>query len=237
MRSKEHCFLRSPEWHALLWQSPVWPFQNLLSRTLGLRSRLLANLVELPSLVLYCSRMREEYEDQAQWNERLPSFIHTASAMSDNVKKWITAEAEPLFFPNTSAQPIIRRHMEYPDILSSVLDCVANIALLTLGKVLRFLCDTRPQWSTLPEQTKQYQLECSEFFEDVETLEQRRQRATTAFEFVQRKSYLHAKPLEFALRSAHASGFGGSIDLLDRREAYVGSDHLSKWLSTYLRTA
>ena len=115
--------------------------------------------------------------------------------------------------------------MEYPGILSSVLDCVANIAILTLGKILRFLCNTRSQWSSLPEQTNQYQLECSEFIEDVETIEQRRQRAMTAFEFVQRKSCLRAKPLEFGLRSAHASGFGGSIDLLDRREAYFGSDH------------
>ena len=145
--------------------------------------------------------------------------------MSDNVKKWIMAEAEPLFLHNPSTQPIIRRHMEYPDIISGVLDCVANMTLLTLGKILRFLCNARLQWSILPEQTKQYQLECSELLDDAETIEQRRQRVTKAFDFVQRKSYLAAKPLEFGLRSAHYSGFGGSIDLLDRREAYAGSDH------------
>lgn len=206
-------------------QSPVWPFQNLLSRTLGLRARLLANLVELPSLILYCSRMREEHEGQTQWNERLPSLIHTASTMSDKVKKWIIAEAEPLFLPNASTQPILRRHMEYPDIISGVLDCVANMTLLTLGKILRFLCNARPQWSVLPEQIKQYQLECSELLDDAETIDQRRQRVTTAFDFVQRKSYLSAKPLEFGLRSAHSSGFSSSSDLLDRREAYAGSGH------------
>ena len=168
--------------------------------------------------------MREDHEDQAQWNERLPSLIHTASTMSDNVKNWIAAEAEPLFLSNVSTQPIIRRHVEYPDVISGVLDCVANMTLLTLGQVLRFLCNARRQWSILPEQTKQYQLEGSELLDDAETIEQRRQRVTTAFDFVQRKSHLFAKPLEFGLRSPQSSGFGGSIDLLDRREAYAGSD-------------
>ena len=169
--------------------------------------------------------MREDHEDQAQWNERLPSLIHTAFTISNNVKRWITAEAEPLFLPNASTQPIIRRHMEYPDIISGVLDCVANMTLLTLGKILRFLCNARAHWSILPEQTKQYQLECSELLDDAETIEQRSQRVTAAFDFVQRKSYLSAILLEFGLRSAHSSGFSGSIDLLNRREAYAGSDH------------
>ena len=105
--------------------------------------------------------------------------------------------------------------MEYPDIISGVLDCVANVTLISLGKILRFLCNARPQWSILSEQTKQYQLECSELLDDAEAIEQRRQRVTTAFAFVQRKSYLSAKPLEFGLRSAHSSGFSGSMDLLD----------------------
>ena len=97
--------------------------------------------------------------------------------------------------------------------ISGVLDCVANMTLVTLGKILRFLCNARPQWSTLPDQTKRYQLECSELLDDAETIEERRRRAITAFDFVQRKCYLSAKLLEFGLRSAQSSGFGGSIDL------------------------
>ena len=105
--------------------------------------------------------------------------------------------------------------MEYPNIIAAVLDCVANMALLTLGKILRFLCHARLRWSTLPEQAKQHQLECSEFFDNPETIEQRRQRTMTAFDFVKGNSYLAAQPLEFGLRSVDSSGFGGSIDLLD----------------------
>ena len=143
--------------------------------------------------------------------------------MSANIKKWITAEAEPLFLSNASLQQIIQGHMEYPNMMSGVLDCVANMALVTLGKILRFLLHARLQWSTLPEQAMQYQLENSELLEYPETVEQRRQRAMTAFDFVKGKSYLAAKPLEFGLREAESSGFGGSIDLLDRRDGDVGS--------------
>lgn len=135
--------------------------------------------------------------------------------MSDNVKTWITAEAEPLFSSTAPSQQSVPGHMVYPNIISAVLDCVANMALLTLGKILRFLCHARLRWSTLPEQAKQHQLECSEFLDNPETIEQRRQRAMTAFDFVKGNSYLAAQPLEFGLRSVDSSGFGGSIDLSD----------------------
>lgn len=141
--------------------------------------------------------------------------MRNASTMSDNVKTWITAEAEPLFYSTAPSQQIVLGHVEYPNIISAVLDCVANMALLTLGRTVRFLCHARLRWSTLPEQAKQHQLECSEFLDKPEIMEQRRQRAMTAFEFVKRNSSLAAQPLEFGLRSVDSSGFGGSIDLLD----------------------
>ena len=182
-------------------------------------------MVELPSLVLYCSRMSEDHEDQAQWNKRLPSLIHTASTMSRDVKSWITAEAEPLFLSHASSQRTNQGYLQYPEIISAVLDCVANSTLLTLGKILSFLCHSRLRWSTLPEQAEQYELECSELLDAAETMEQRRQRVITAFDFVQKKSYLAARPLEFGLRSVNSSGVIDSIDLLDNLEAYVKFGH------------
>ena len=142
--------------------------------------------------------------------------------MSDDVKRWIVAEAEPLFFPNISSQQVIQVHIVYPDIISGVLDCVANMALLTIGRILRSLCHARLRWSTQPEQTEQSRRESSQLMDSPETIEQRRQRAMTAFDFVRGKSCLAAKPLEFGLRQVHSSGFSDPVDILDGREGNRG---------------
>ena len=135
--------------------------------------------------------------------------------MSEEVKKWITAEAEPLFLSSAFSQRGIKGHIEYPDILSGVLDCVANTALLTINNILRFLCHTRLGSSSRPGRSRQYRLNTSQLLDNQETIEQRRQRATTAFDFVQGKSDLAAKPLAFGLRQVHSSGFSSSVDDLD----------------------
>ena len=152
-------------------------------------------------------------------DERLHSLMHKASTMSDDVKKWMTGEAEPLLLSNASSQQVIQGHIEYPDIISGVLDCVANMALLTLAKILRSLYHARLRWSTLPEQIK---LESNALLDNPETIEQRRQRAITAFDFVRGNSYLAAKPLEFGLRQVDSSGFNFSVNAPDEREGCVG---------------
>lgn len=144
-----------------------------------------------------------------RWDGRLDSLLHQASKMSDVVKKWITAEAEPLFLSNASSQRVFQGYIEYPDVVSGVLDCVANTDLLTIGNILRFLCHARLRPS------EQRRLETSPLLDSQETIEQQRQRARTAFEFVQGESELAAKPLDFGLRQSHSSGFSGSIDVLD----------------------
>ena len=199
-------------------QSPVWPFQNLQSQILGLRSRLLAILVDAPSLVLECSRIHEDQLYRTQSDVRTDSMIHKASKMSDDVKKWITTQAEPLFLSNSSSHQVIQGHVEYPDLISAILDCVANTALLTISNILRFLCHARLRSSSLPGQQRQSHLEASQLLDDQETIEQWRQRAMTAFGFVQGKSEFAAKPLAFGLQQVHSSGFSGSIDVLDRLE-------------------
>lgn len=145
-------------------------------------------------------------------------MIHIASKMSDDVKKWITTEAEPLFLSNSSPQQVIQGHVEYPDLMSAILDCVAHTALLTIRNILRFLCHARLRSMSLPGQKRQHQLEASQLLEDSKTIEQWRQRAMTAFEFVQSKSEFAAKPLAFGLQQINSSGFGDSIDVLDDPE-------------------
>lgn len=141
--------------------------------------------------------------------------MHKAYEMSDRVKKWTTVEAEPLFLSNASSQRVIQGHIEYPDIISGILDYVANTALLTLSDMLRFLYHIRLRSSILPGRSGQHRLESSQLLDNQETIEQRRQRAMRAFNFVQGESDIAAKPLDFGLRQVHLSRFSGSIDILD----------------------
>jgi len=133
--------------------------------------------------------------------------------MFDDVKKWLTVEAEPLFLSYASSQQVIQEHINYPDIISGVLDCVANTALLTIDKILRFLCHARLRSSSLAGRSRQQQLETSQLLNDPEIIEKWRQRAITAFKFVQGKSKLAAKPLDFGLRQVQSSGSSCSIDI------------------------
>ena len=141
--------------------------------------------------------------------------------MSNDVKKWIKVEAEPLFTSNASSQRAVQGHIEYPDIISGVLDCVANTALLIIDNILRFLCHAKLRSSCLSGRSRQDWLETSQYLDSQETIEKRRRRAMTAFKFVQGQSELAAKPLDFGLRQIDSSGFGSSIEALDEREGYV----------------
>ena len=149
---------------------------------------------------------------------RLDLLIQKASKISNDVKKWITAEAEPLFLSSSSSHRVIRGHIEYPDLISGVLDCVANTALLTISNILCFLCHARRRSSSLPGKHASHQLEFSQLLDNQETIEQWRQRAVTAFNFVQGQSEFAAKPLAFGLQQIHSSGLSASIEVLDERE-------------------
>lgn len=143
--------------------------------------------------------------------------------MLDDVKRWLRVEAEPLFLSSTSPQQVIRKHIDYPDIISGVLDCVANTAMLTIDKILRILCQARLRSSSLTERSKQQQLDISQLLDGPEAIERWRQRAVTAFNFVQGESTLAAKPLEFGLQQIQSGGSSCSIETLALREKHVGS--------------
>ena len=217
-------------------QSPIWPFQNVQARVLSLRSRLLAILVNSPSLVLDSVRIQEDQIRQTQWDDQSDLLMHKVSRMSNDLKNWITVEAEPLLSPsgkgripswgNTSHRPLdlpnsaaggesceIPPHegIEYPDIIAGVLDCVAHTALITTSKILRFLYYVRLRSSSVAGQSGQFPLEPCQLPENQETIEQYRQRAMKAFEYVQGKSAIAAKPLDFGLRQVLSSDFSGSV--------------------------
>jgi hypothetical protein len=121
--------------------------------------------------------------------------------MLDDVKKCLTVDAEPLFLSYTSSpQQVVQEQISYPDILSGVLDCVANTTLLSINKILRFLYYAKRRSSSLAGRSSQQGPENSQLLDDPEIIERRVQRAITAFKFVQGESKLAAKPLDFGLR-------------------------------------
>lgn len=140
-------------------------------------------------------------------------LMHKASTIFDNVKKWLTVEAEPLFLSNASSQQVVQEHINYPDLLSGVLDCVANTTLLTIDKILRSLCDARLRSSSLAGQSRQQRLGTNQDLDDPEIIERWSQRAITAFKFVQGESTLAAKPLDFGLRQIQSGGSSCSINM------------------------
>jgi hypothetical protein len=207
MRFREHCFLRSPEWKALLLQSPVLPFQTLHSRTWSLRSRLCGTLVDLPSLIMHCSTVNGNQIYPRGWDKLTDVLIQKASTMLTDVNKLLKVEAEPLFVSYTSSLQLIQGQINYPDVISGVLDCVANTALLTIDKILRFVHHSRLRSSSLAGRRRPQRLEIGQLLDDPATIEQWRRRATTAFKFVHGESRLAAKPLDLGLRQIQ------SIDL------------------------
>ena len=211
MRFRRDCFLRSPEWQAVLADTPPWPLQALPPRGLSIRSQLLKALLELPSLIIYASTVENIEMHQTGWHAQADLMMHKAITLVNHVQKLLTVEVEPLFMSiSTSARGKQKQHISYPDILSGILDCVANTALLTLDKILRSLSDARPQPSTLVGngQSGQPPIAPAQFLTDQKVLDQWRQRAMTAFQFVQGESSLAAKPLEFGIRQFRSSAPG-----------------------------
>ena len=166
--------------------------------------------------------------------------MHNVSRMSNDLNKWITVEAEPLMSPSgkgriplwdsTSHRPldllesapggkgcVILEGIEYPDIIAGVLDCVAHTALITMSKMFRFLYYARLRSSTLAGQSGQFPVEKCQLPENQTTIERYRQRAMKAFEFVQGKSAIAAKPLEFGLRQVLRNDLSEMINMLDDR--------------------
>ena len=166
-----------------------------------MRTQLSSILVDSPSLIIYYLAINENQIGQTTWEERAKLFVLKASKLLNDLKAWLTVEAELLFLSYDSAQGADEQ-VHYPDIIFGVLDCVANTALLVIDKILRSLCLSRLQASSGPGRSfqKQLQLQAKQLLEDPEIIERRRQRVKRAFEFVKEESEYAAKPLDFGLR-------------------------------------
>ena len=187
-------------------------------------------------------RIQEDQIRQTQWDDQSGSLMHKVSRMSNDLKNWITVEAEPLLSPSgkgrillwdsTLHRPLdlpdsapggkgceilLHEEIEYPDIIAGVLDCIAHTALITMSKIFRFLYYVRLRSSSLAGQSGHFPMETCQLPEDQTTIERYRQRAMKAFEFVQGKSAIAAKPLDFGIRQVLSSDFSEMVDFLDDR--------------------
>jgi hypothetical protein len=167
-------------------------------------------------LVIHSSTIDESQIYQTGWEEQLDLLMCNASRMLDDVKQWLTIEAEPLFSSYSSSTKVIEEDINYPDIIAGVLDCVAHTTLLNIDKVLRFLRRARLRSGSLEGRSEQQELENSQLLGDPDIIERWRQRAVKAFEFVQGESQLAAKPLDFGLRQIQSSGSSSSINISAR---------------------
>ena len=217
MKSREHCFLCYPEWQKLLSQNSSWPFQSSQPPSLGLRTLLATTLVDFPSLIIDCSALVESQTYHPGWEERLDLLIQKAISMLTNVSNWLHLKAEPYFMSNTLAycNPTMNyeeEHINYPDVLIGVLDCVANTAILAIERLLRRLCLARLRsCGSAMGPSSPRELGLPWLADDPEHIKQRCQRAISAFDFVKAESTLAAKPLEFGLRQVQSadSSLGG----------------------------
>ena len=212
MKYREHCFLGYPEWQNLLSQNSSRPFQSSQPPSLSLRTLLATALVDFPSLIIDCSALVESQTYYTGCEERFDLLIQKAISMLTDVTTWLQLKAEPYFMSNTltycaPTMDYKEENINYPDILIGVLDCVANTAILAIERLLRHLCLARLRscGSAMgPSGPKERGLPW--LSDDPERMEQRYQRAVSAFDFVKAESTLAAKPLEFGLQQVQSAG-------------------------------
>ncbi|KAK0510943.1 hypothetical protein JMJ35_006495 [Cladonia borealis] len=211
MKYREHCFLCYPEWQNLLSQNSSWPFQSSQPQSLTLRTLLATIIVSFPSLIIDCSVLVESQTYQSGWEERLELLIQKAVSMLTNVTNWLHLKAEPYFMSNTltyltPTMDYEEAHINYPDVLIGVLDCVANTAILAIERLLRHLCLARPQpcYNSMGPSWPQ-ERGWPWLSDDPEQMKPRCRRAISALNFVKAESTLAAKPLEFGLQQVQSA--------------------------------
>ena len=206
MKSRSSCFLNSPEWQSLLSKSPSHRSQLSEIPSLRLRFGLHILLTQIPDLIVEASSMSSTQAWEHSCNDRLDFLLNRVSKVFCEVKNWLMFEAEPQYFSyDTSSSQFIDEHVNYPDMISGVLDSVANTALLILDRMYCSLHHTRLGESSIMAsgiEPRWVRNQC--LLDNPGDVERRRLRVIRAFEYVRGESTLAAKPLEFGLREAQS---------------------------------
>ena len=159
-----------------------------------------------------CSALVESQTCHKGEEERLDILIDKAFRMFTDVNDWLQVKAEPYFTSNTliSFTPTTyytAEHINYPDVLIGVLDCVANTAILAIEQLLRRSCLARLRsYGSAMRSSWPKERGLPWLSDDPEHMRRRHQRAKSAFDFVKAESTLAAKPLEFGLQQVQSGG-------------------------------
>ncbi len=195
MRFGEDCFLRSPEWQALLFHKEIWPFQATQPRGLTRKNRLMRILVNLPPLV--AAVIDPNLLSRRGWKEQVDEIIAGLLKISADVKDWLFVGTEQVMLVHPGGES--REQLRYPDILAGVTDCVSHRALLQIDEALRYLYRMRSRSNSGTDGMGNIEPGATRLLADPKTVEGWRQRMIDAFVFVKAESEIAAKPLDFGL--------------------------------------
>ncbi|KAF7924930.1 uncharacterized protein EAE98_007018 [Botrytis deweyae] len=191
-RFKEDCYLRQPEWRALLATTSAWPSNTITTKelkSLELRIELCHQLFEIPSILMEASSFLQNSGGLLAGS--YPIFMDNILEICSKMKAWLSCGVEPHIFPNPWDKA--GATVQYSDPIAGVVDCVANTTLLTLDKVICSLY--HGSMATHAVDT----------FDDPEVVEGWYRRAIKAYDFVQSESTFAAKPLGIGLRQFQTS--------------------------------
>ncbi|TGO37641.1 hypothetical protein BHYA_0092g00240 [Botrytis hyacinthi] len=189
---KEDCYLRKPEWRAILATTSTWPSNTITMKelkSLELRIQLCKQLFELPSILMEASSFLQNSGGLLAGS--YPVSLNNILEICSKMKVWLSCGVEPHIFPNP--RDTTGATVQYSDPIAGVVDCVANTTLLTLDKVICSLY--HGSMATHAVDT----------FDDPEVVEGWYRRAIKAYDFVQKESTVAAEPLGIGLRQFQSS--------------------------------
>ncbi|KAG4434284.1 hypothetical protein IFR05_010228 [Cadophora sp. M221] len=202
LQFREDCFIRSSEWREILWHNNKWPFQINQSPSLRSRTLLIGILVDLPTLLR--SVTAEEAMPQFGSEQRADALITSFYQIAIQIQSWLELEAEPFLTSSASIQE--PDHIQYPDLIAGINDCVSHKALMTIERALRSLFQIRSRSPQFGARFIHEEFEVALRLGDAKAIELRRHRIVNAFNFVQRECQFAAKPLDFGLRHIQSTG-------------------------------
>lgn len=191
VKAKKPAFIQSPEWQSVFPKAPIFPYHTTQPCSLTLRTQCWIILSELPSLFYQFSSLSRNQASPSppstpsNIDSELDILAFKAERLFHTIKAWLEGESETLCLT------------AYPDVISAVLDCSSSMALLALLKMIASLQRARSRFSSpeSPSSTQSYQ----GTWEDPVLIDYWRNRAMTAFAFVQGQSIIASKVLVFGM--------------------------------------
>jgi hypothetical protein len=211
IKSLDPCFLVQPKWQSLT--RNLTPPATIPEFTpISLRIKLCSFLAQLSELVLSfkalsCVAHGHPPACQADQKDEVLRLLNQTMSMHEAIQVWYSTELEPYAvalsqvssekdFQGANTQ--MDTAVGHRNILFVVLDCVTNSALLNIERLISLLNQALREMAVMcvPLPT-----DCGLFKADnnIISVNERRQRINSSFEFVKRESPLSAKPLEFGL--------------------------------------